>query len=192
MKSLLLVMVIVVMSACGFDSDDPWNYEENTNIFVDNSSPTKIKKEYIGVCSFPVFAYVTIDKDYDHYKDELHMFSAQWADREIGIYNKWDRLWVNLPCRLCDDTHVNTEVSGKISVLDNMLNLVPWGCGTIRPPLQITHLEAKYGKQKYVFPPVFESKKEVCGGEQVLFDLNEACALFDVIGKPWVTDKPPE
>ena len=192
----LLYATIVALCSCGFEKDDP---ADITNVTIQED--TKYKVLVLTPCSFRIEAHAIIPDDYAHYKKDLHQLTAIFGPNDKlkytkGTFSTWDTLTVTIPCGAC-----TMPLRGGVYLLDDRIDLIPWGCGRQRPPALITEVYAEYidpGKnakpiaeadqaewsneppKKYTttYSPRVESLKEICDDQPVLFDLQPACQVL--------------
>lgn len=192
---LTVCVLCALVTNCGFEKDEL----QDVNVTVTN--PTKYKILIATPCTFRVDIKTQMAAGYEHYKTDLHQLAAVFGPGGSlkylrGAYSTWDSLGVAIPCGAC----VNAGLSGMISVLDDRIDLIPWGCGKQRPPVIVDYVAASYidpkgavpvAKQnevewkdgeppiyRYTYAPEAASKDEICDGHPVLFDLQPACRVL--------------
>lgn len=197
---ILMYLTVCILCAlttnCGFEKDDL----QDINMTVTN--PTKYKILVVGACSFRINVKAQITAGYEHYKNDLHQLAAVFGPNESmkflrGTFSPWDSLSVAIPCGACAG---DLGLSGQISVLDDRIDLMPWGCGQQRPPLLIDYVTSEFIDPRdatpvdkkdevewkdgeppiysYTYAPEAASRPEICDGQLVLFDLKPACQVL--------------
>ena len=190
----LLILSCFVLTRCGFATVDP---DPTSTMIIETE--TKYKVLITTPCSFRVEVKVQIPEEYEHYKKDLHQLAGIYGINGKlmylrGAFGSWDTLSVGLPCNVC-----TTPVKGMISVLDDRIDLMPWGCGRQRPPVLVDYVHSVYISPKGATPidkaneaewqdenPVYEYtympeaaiQEEICDGQPVLFDLKPACQVL--------------
>lgn len=186
---ILIAALALCEMSCGFATDQIGDTE-----YIEVDGPTKYKKLVVGYCDFRIDIKVDIP---DYWKENPHQFAVKSAKMERSRYSTWDNLFTHLSCGFC-----RKGITGMISVLDSKFNLVPWGCGPERPPLNIievtstfvsptgatpVELEGTAGWEDEplkvytrTFIPELMPHPDFCDGDLVTFNLDEACeALVD-------------
>jgi hypothetical protein len=175
---LLCVLIGSSGGGCGgFASDDP-EYINEGDIILD--APTKYiyEKIFIGPCSFPVSVKVKeLPLHWKHFEEVMHKLSVKWKRFERSEFSEYDKLKVHLPCGICK-VGDNTNIAGKISVVDSMGDVELWGCGNINPSLNVESVTSKYGGHSYSYTPSILSAEDTCNDEPVLIDIRPACNVF--------------
>lgn len=186
---LLIILVCIgtishSISGCAFATDAV--YELNKTV---QPTDTKYKVIHSGPCSYKVNFVVNIDYGYEHYKNSLHHGSVRYSKREVATFGSWNELSVVVPCGACQ-----YDLTGVVSVLDQKINLMPWGCGQERPPLSIQKIHSSFvdtykkgledwGDDKpkeynHEYYPNLVSDLNVCDGLPVVIDLNDTCEVL--------------
>lgn len=191
--TLAIVFFVVILVSCGL-ATDPLH---STDI-VEVEGPTKYKKLLVGPCSFRIDVEARIPDNWGHWRTNLQQFaviSKHAKPLERARYSLWDDLHTYVDCGFC-----KYGLSGLISVVDSKDNLVPWGCGVERPPLNIQQVVATYVSRegttpineeteapwddtplkgyKHIFVPELVGESPLCEGEPVLLNLDEACEVL--------------
>lgn len=191
----LLLMIVVILCRCGFETVDP-NPEQQVVVL---GGDTKYKVLVTTPCSFRIEVGVKIPDDYGHYRKDLHQLAGIYGEDGSlkylrGAFGSWNSLSLNLPCGAC-----TLPLKGMISLLDDRIDLIPWGCGKQRPPLLVDYVYSKYISPKngapvdkeseaqwqdtspiyeYTYMPTTTYQEEICDGQPVLFDLKPACKVL--------------
>jgi hypothetical protein len=194
---VLLISSIYLITSCGFTTD---------GVLIGDTEyiegPTKYKKLYVGPCSFQINVEADIPADWAHWRNNLHQLVVMPKNLKLARsrYSTWDDLYTGVECSFC-----TSGLTGMLNVLDSKDNLVPWGCGEERPPINIIRISAKYTDpegstpvdqennaqwednplQTYEneFVPDLISDEKFCDNDPVLLDLDEACEVLVEAGK---------
>jgi hypothetical protein len=191
---LVFGLGVILTSSCGF-ATDPIPGDTTT---IEIEGPTKYKKLVVGHCNFKINVEATIPLEWSHWKENIHQFaviSQHTKPLERARYSTWDDLYTYVDCGFC-----TRGLHGLISVLDSKDNLVPWGCGIERPPLNIVQITATYTSPKGATPiqneedatwedtplptymrnfvPEIILDDRFCEGDPVMLDLTEACEVL--------------
>lgn len=193
-----LFALLIMESSCGFEKDEPPDIYNNVTVQND----TKYKVLITTPCNYRVEAKVEIPDSYAHYRKDTHQLAAIFGPGNglkyvRGAFGPWDALTVNIPCGAC--TH---SLKGTIYLLDDRIDLIPWGCGRQRPPLLVKEIYATYLKAtegavpvadkdkigwsdkpaainyQYSYIPQITEMNEICDGNPVLFDLRPSCKVL--------------
>lgn len=191
--TLFIVAVVIHLTSCGLATDSL----SSTDI-VEVEGPTKYKKLVTGLCSFKISAEATIPGDWGHWRQNMHQFaviSNHPHPFERARYSTWDDLYTYVDCGFC-----TYGIDGILSVMDSKDDLVPWGCGVERPPLNVQQIIATYVSPgggtsireedkvqwedtplktyEHRFVPELTSRESFCEGDLVLLNLDDACEVL--------------
>lgn len=193
--SYYIILLIIFQISCGF-AIDPLTTDNFIEVEVEG--PTKYKKLIVGPCSFRIDVEATIPDDWGHWKENLQQFaviSKHARQLERARYSLWNDLHTSVECGFC-----KYGLNGLISVVDSKDDLVPWGCGVERPPLDIQQVTSTFVSRegttpinkedvapwdddplkgfKHIFVPELIDGGPICEGEAVMLNLDEACEVL--------------